>query len=379
MTLDSKKRILIFSTAYFPFIGGAEVAVKEITSRLPEFEFVMLTARLDPKLSASEKIGNVEVHRVGTGNHWDKFRLIWSGWKVAQSLGHFDLVWAIMASYAGLAALRYKKRNADVPFILNLQEGDSKAHIYKHVWWCWPYFKQIFNKANYIHALSAYLANWAGAMGATCPVDIVPNGVNAGVFTANKQTLPELSTSSDGKIVITTSRLVKKNGVSDLIKAVALLPPDTHLIVAGTGELETDLKNLAKNLNITARVNFLGTIANSELPKYLWASDVFCRPSLSEGLGIAFLEAMAAGVPVVATPVGGIPDFLKDGETGLFCKVGDPKDIADKIKRILDDPALAQKLRDNGAKLVREKYNWDMIAEQMGNIFHNLCNSQKLA
>ena len=69
-----KPRILIFSTAYFPLVGGAEVAVKEITDRLSELEFVMLTAKLKPELPNIEKIGNVEVHRIGKGNHLDKFR-----------------------------------------------------------------------------------------------------------------------------------------------------------------------------------------------------------------------------------------------------------------------------------------------------------------
>lgn len=370
-----KKRILIFSTAYFPLIGGAEVAVKEITDRLPEYEFVMLTAKVKPGLADVDKIGNVEVHRIGKGNHWDKFRLILSGWKEAQKLGKFDAVWSIMASYAGFAALRYKKRNPGVPFLLNLQEGDSKAHIYKHVWWCWPYFRQIFQKSNYIHALSAYLADWAKEMRATCPVEIVPNGVNTGTFIVRKQALQKLSLPPGAKAVITTSRLVEKNGVGDLIQAVALLPSHVHLLIAGTGELAVKLKNQAVRLNIASRVHFLGAIANNELPEYLWASDVFCRPSLSEGLGISFLEAMAAGIPLVATPVGGIPDFLKNGETGLFCKVGDAQDIAEKINRVLNDSTLAEKLRANGRKLVEEKYSWDRIAVQMKTIFNNLFES----
>lgn len=121
------KRVLIFSTAYLPLVGGAEFAVKEITDRLGgEFEFVMLTARLDAKLPEIERIGNIEVHRIGEDNHWDKYRLVKVGWQEARKLGRFDLVWAIMASYGGFAALRYKKRNPAVPFLLTLQEGDSR-------------------------------------------------------------------------------------------------------------------------------------------------------------------------------------------------------------------------------------------------------------
>lgn len=379
-----KKRILIFSTAYLPLIGGAEVAVKEITDRILDVEFVMLTARLDHNLPEREQIGNVEVHRVGRGDNWDKFRLIWSGWRKAQKLGKFDTVWSIMASYAGFAALRYKKRNLSVPFLLTLQEGDSRWQIYKHVWWCWRYFKQIFTKADKIQAISNYLAKWAKDLGAICPIEVVPNGVNVrkfhnaptsvisteatGLAAESEVEKSRIRLQSNGRTIISVSRLVKKNGVGDLIQAMKFLSSDVQLVIAGIGELEAELKQCAVSLNLSDRVHFLGNVNHSELSKYLWASDVFCRPSLSEGLGNAFLEAMAAGVPIVGTNIGGIPDFLKDGETGLFCKVNDPKDIAHQIKRILDDPALAEKLRVNGKKLVEEKYNWEVISEKMKNI-----------
>jgi glycosyltransferase involved in cell wall biosynthesis len=93
-------------------------------------------------------------------------------------------------------------------------------------------------------------------------------------------------------------------------------------------------------------------------------SDVFVRPSLSEGLGNAFLEAMAASIPVIGTPVGGIPDFLKDEETGLFCEVGNPEDIAQKIEKLVFDDSLRKRIIENGLELVKEKYDWGFIAAQ---------------
>ena len=118
----------------------------------------------------------------------------------------------------------------------------------------------------------------------------------------------------------------------------------------------------------------MGFVKPEELPKFYAIADVFCRPSLSEGLGNSFLEAMAAGVPVVATPVGGIPDFLRDGKTGWFCRVNDPASIAEKIKYILDEQnkAEAQKVINNAKQMVLDKYDWDGIAGQMENIFKAL-------
>ena len=166
------------------------------------------------------------------------------------------------------------------------------------------------------------------------------------------------------------SRLVKKNGVEDIIKAAQDLR--FKLLIIGKGEQEEYLKDLTKKLNLEDNVLFLGEVSHKDLPQYLWISDVFVRPSLSEGLGNAFLEAMAAGVPAIGTKVGGIPDFLREGETGLFCEVQNPKSITEKIKTLLKDENLRLRLIENGRKLVEEKYSWDFIALEMKNIFDKL-------
>lgn len=372
-----KKRVLIFSTAYFPLVGGAEVAVKEITDRLPDFEFVMITAKLDKKLVDQEKIGNVLVYRLGVGDKWDKFRLILNGWKKAKEIGKFDVVWAIMASYGGFAALRFKKRNPNVKFLLTLQEGDSKWDIYKHVWWCWWYFKQIFKRADYIQAISNYLADWAKKMGAKCSITVVSNGVDINNFKTTEENREsvrenirkELGLGAQDKVIVTASRLVKKNGVGDLIDSLKFLDNDFKLLILGAGVLEENLKKQVKESGLEKRVYFLGQKNHQELPKYLWASDIFCRPSLSEGLGNVFLEAMATGLPVIGTKVGGIPDFLADGETGLFCEVKNPGDIAEKIKRLAGDKDLSEKLIVKGESVVDKKYGWDLISKEMEKIF----------
>lgn len=370
------KRILIFSTAYLPLIGGAEIAVKEITERLADLEFVLITARLNSAFPQIEKIGNIEVHRVGKGNAWDKFRLIINGPKYAKKLGKFDSVWSIMASYAGFAALRYKINNSKIPFLLTLQEGDSNAHIYKHVWWCWWYFVKIFKKANFIQVISSSLSNWARSLGAFCPISVVPNGVNLKNFISknsgnnilNKKRLQErLLLPQDSKIIITVSRLVEKNGVADIIKSLTFLPISAHLVIAGQGPLEKDLRQLVKREELEKRVHFLGEVNHSELAELLWGSDVFCRPSLSEGLGNAFLEAMAAGLPTVGTPVGGIPDFLTEGQTGWFCAPNNPLSIADKIIYIFNknNSATVELVKAKARQLVVSKFNWDIIAAKM--------------
>jgi len=355
------KKVLIFSLAYFPLIGGAEVAIKEITERLPEFEFAMITNKFKSEYLTEELIGNIKVYRVGTGQKWDKYVYPWRAFRLAKKLQNtqgFDTVWAMMANQAGLAALKFKRQFPAVKYLLTLQEGDSERDIWLRTWFMRPLYKAIYRRADYIQAISNFLANRAKRLGAKCPVAVVPNGVSVG----DNSDRPV----QDSRIIVSVSRLVKKNGLEYLIKAIKEV--DGRLLIIGDGKLRRKLENLTNSLLLKNKVEFLGFLPQSQINHYLLKSQVFCRPSLSEGLGNAFLEAMAMGVPVVGTAVGGIPDFLKDGETGLICEVNNPASIAEKIKELLTNQALREKVTKNAFQLVAEKYDWNKIALRMGEI-----------
>src|SRR3989338_9074532 len=152
------KNVLIFSTAYLPLIGGAELAVKEITDRLPEYRFFLITSRMNRQLPKSEKIGNVEVYRVGFGFSFDKYLLPIFGFLKAKSFlkaNNFNLIWAIMASYGGIAAGLTKKFYQKAPFLLTLQEGDYSPD--KKFGLAGLFLKKIVKSADYIQAISNYL------------------------------------------------------------------------------------------------------------------------------------------------------------------------------------------------------------------------------
>src|SRR3989344_4162916 len=269
-----------------------------------------------------------------------------------------------------MAAAHFKHYLPSVPFLLTLQEGDELTSWSYRLRLLAPRFFGVFRLADQVQAISNYLADWAKRMGAKVPVTVVPNGVDPSGFQVLGSSLQVKKDKE--KIIIHTGRLVKKNGVDILIESLRFLDPKIKLQILGTGPLESELKLQATSYKLQARVEFLGHVPPNEVPNYLAQADVFCRPSRSEGLGNSFLEAMAAGVPVVGTPVGGIPDFLIDGETGLFCQVDDPSDLAEKMERLIADEQLQQKLITNGRKLVAEKYDWNIIAGRMNNIFQRL-------
>ncbi len=207
------KKILIFSTAYFPFVGGAELAVKEITDRLgsekfsargvrlpdgqgPALGWDMITARINRKLPKFEKIGNVNVYRFGFGiPKCDKYLLAFWGHCFGRKLhkkNQYCAIWSIMASYGGFAALAFKKKNPKVPFLLTLQEGDDPEYIEQRVGFLKSRFREIFKKADYIQCISNFLADWARKNGAKCPIEVVPNGVDYGKFSNLKSQISKL-------------------------------------------------------------------------------------------------------------------------------------------------------------------------------------------
>jgi len=371
------RRILIFSFAYYPrFVGGAEVAVKEITDRISpsEIEFDMVTIG-DGRGVREEKIGNVTVHRVFKGMSFlPKLFFPFAAYFKSKKLhkkDRYDATWSIMANRAGFAALFFKWMHPEVPFILTLQEGDPLDYPTKRGWMVAPIFKYIFRKADRITALSRFLADWAKQMGAICPVTIVPNAVDYGFFSkpvpvAEVSALKEKLGKKPGDVfLITTSRLVVKNAVGDIIEALQYLPSNVKLLILGQGPEEEDLRVKATDPKFGDRVTFVGFVDHLGMPPYLAVSDIFTRPSLSEGFGASFVEAMAAGIPVITTPVGGIPDFLIDGETGLFCDVGNPRSIAQKVEKLLKDPESRTYIVSTAKKMVETKYQWGTVVEQM--------------
>ena len=376
----NKPRVLIFSLAYLPLVGGAEIAVKEIADRLGgSFDFDLVTLRFNKKQALKEKLGNINVFRVGGGKLFFPFKSVFLARKLNKE-NPYKIVWSIMAAYAGFGALFFKILNPQVRFLLTLQEGDSETHILKRVGIFYPLWKKIFKKADYVQAISNYLADFAKKYGAVCPVEVVPNGVDLKKFQipdSKLQISSKLQVPSS-KIIITTSRLVYKNGVDILIRAVAKLQVTSYklqVFIVGDGPDRKDLEKLSAELGMADVIKFIGHVIPEEVPSYLYKANLFVRASRSEGLGNSFLEAMAAGLPTIGTNVGGIEDFLKDRETGFIVKSEDSEDLAKKIEWVLNNTEESKRIAENGRRLVFEKYSWDGISKRIGRILEkNIVN-----
>lgn len=392
-----KKKILIFSLDYYPGeVGGAEIALKEITDRLSplEFEFHLLTLHYDKSMKSVEQIGNVLVHRIGFGwqnptiddrksfpLHLNKhlfqfYAPLKAAWLHRKY--HYDGIWAMMAHSCGVPVAIFKLFHPKVKYILTLQEGEPPAYIEKMMTPVWPVFKRAFTKADKIQVISSFLGRWAKAMGYVGEPVLVPNAVNVAHFSQSyteaeiNVVKQELNKKSDDIFLVTTSRMVNKNALDDVIKALPLLPESVKFLIYGGGPEKDKLVRLVYELKVTERVRFMGVLEHQVLPKYLKACDIFIRPSRSEGMGNSFVEAMAARLPVIATQEGGIADFLFDEiqnpgvpTTGFAVRANSPEDIAKAVRDIIDNPEKVNVVIETAFKMVKEKYDWDLIAKDM--------------
>lgn len=370
------KKILIFSTAYYPFVGGAEVAIKEITDRISNTRFDLITPKFKRDLPDFEIIGNINVYRFGIGiSLLDKIFLPFWGAILALRLNkvnHYDVFWCMMVSFSsGAAYIANIFSKNKVPIVLTLQEGDSEKYL-KTKWFglidlSW---RLALKRSSIVTVISNYLGERARRLGYEGRIELIPNGVDAEkyseIFSEEELEIlrEKLNKGENVIFLISTSRLTEKNGLDLVVKSMKYLPENFHFYNFGFGKDKKYLENLASQLGVSPRVHLEGHPGHDELPKYLKISDIFIRPSRSEGQGISFLEAMAAKIPVIATPVGGIVDFLKDGETGYFCQTENPKSIAETVERAMGDPQKSQ-IIENAFKLVSSKYDWDLITGKM--------------
>jgi glycosyltransferase involved in cell wall biosynthesis len=166
-------------------------------------------------------------------------------------------------------------------------------------------------------------------------------------------------------VIGTVGSLYPVKGHIHLIKAlpdILRACPRTLLLLVGRGELEDSLKAEVAARKLEGHVRFLGL--RHDVPALLSLFDLFVLPSLSEGLSMALLEAMAAGNPVVATRVGGNPELLLDGDTGFLVDAESHESISDRVVRILQDDALAARMGESGRRRVQEKFSFHATVDR---------------
>ncbi|MDP2669381.1 MAG: glycosyltransferase family 4 protein [bacterium] len=379
--METKPVVIVFSSFYEPMVGGAEIAVKEIIARTArDFEFHIITHRLNFNLPAEENYaaggGTVFIHRLGFGTSPDRmflfpFLAARKGFALTKEFkGRKKLLWGVMVSYASIGAFFIKIFKKNIPFLLTVQEGDGEWNVkaknfgLSALWW-----KLLLKKANHVTAISNYLAQIVKEKGYRGTVEIIPNGVDEKLLLIQR---PEFQ---GEKVIFSSSRLVKKNALEVLLKAAAKIRGEVgfKVIIAGDGPEKKSLMEFSEALDLKDRVEFLGHVPYENLIKLYSGADIFVRPSRSEGLGSSFLEAMAAGLITIGTPVGGITDYLWEGSTGFLAIPDNVDSLVEAIRTALVlAPSRKAQIIGNARALIRTKYLWSDVALKTKNVFIKL-------
>ena len=193
---------------------------------------------------------------------------------------------------------------------------------------------------------------------------VIPLGVDTGVFRPGG--------GEEAGEILYAGNLLRTKGVQHLIEAmpeVIRRVPEARLVVAGDGPDRGGFEALAGRLGV--RVRFAGAVPFDRMAPLYRRCSVFCLPTLAEAFGISLLQAMASGRPVVACGVGGVPEVVEDGGSGLLVPPRDPARLAEALVRLLSDAGLRREMGARGRGLCEERYDWEIVVDRMEEVYRS--------
>ena len=365
-------------------LGGSEIAAYYLATNIAKkgHEVHIFTTSID-RQDCLDKYENINIHRYGKSFRVGEYNISYGLFhKPLKQQLDLDIIHAhLSVKIDGLAALLHAKKKK-IPFIVthhadtNIYSGFiHKTHV---VYFFSSYIvKKCFSHANIIISPSECYIEESRFLGKyRDKIVVIPNGINVDEFDivfSKEQCREKLGMPLDGKIILFLSGLVPPKGPDVLLKAMLKILkniPDAKLVFVGSGGMGEELKRLSKKLGIVKYVKFAGFVGDV-LKKALYykSADVFVLPSIGlESFGIVNLEAMACGVPIVASKIGGVPDVVKDGENGLLVPPRDSEALANGIIHLLENKDVREKMGKNGREKVKE-YSWERIAAETEAIY----------
>ncbi len=365
-------KILMLNTEYPPLGGGQATAnyfIYQALQKYADLQVDIVTASTHKFHTETSKIGTIYYLNIGKKNQnlqtqsiSDLIRYSIKSLFKAFSLrkNNYDLVVAWTGVPAGFLALIYRIL-LGIPYIVLLRGADVPFHEKK--WkkldkWIFSWLSPIIWKnAKGVVANSDKLRETALQSNPKQKIDIIYNGIDIEKFypVVDKLQAKPLK-------IITVGRLSEIKGQRYLIQALQNTEAELYLI--GDGDLREELENLAKNLHVS--VHFLGFVPSDEIPVYLCQSHIFALPSLNEGMSNSLLEAMASGLPVIVTDVGGTKELLQDN--GILVEKESAEAIRQAIQYYLDNPELMQKHGENSRKIT-ENMSWETKTKEFYDYF----------
>jgi len=351
--------------------AGAEMVLVEAAARLNPDRFQVICGLLTPDAEQiiPGRLATLDFHLPGlNGWVWLRFffHLCWVIYRHRVDLIHVNSY--VPGNYARLAAALMQ-----VPIVIDHWHGFTRFNLKRRL-----ICRVLGRFTDLSIAVSRGVRDYLVRQGGLNPtkVRVVANGVDVAAIDAARPgplVRRELGLPEDVPLIGLVGRLDHwGKGHKELFSAMAQIRErhPVHALIVGGGRREAEVRQLAESLGLGGEVHFLGQ--RRDVPDLLNAMDIFVLPSYSEGVSLALLEAMAAGLPVIATAVGGLPEVVEHDKTGVLIPPRDAEALAAALERLLADPAWARELGDHARDHVREHFSLDHLGREINEIYEEL-------
>lgn len=372
------------NSLYFPpEVGGLESHVHTLCRELARrgHEVTVLTSRSRPGLARAERVDGLNVYRA-----WMPSRTP-AGWvahalaSVPLHLQHAAAADILHAQTFAMAPPAWPSRwRYGPPLVLSLHTSHFLVRARRRRWR--PILRRIIASADALLAASREILDTALELHPHPRAEVLLNAVDTNVFRPGPERDSGASLWGGGAGVadsgrrdrlLVPRRLFPKNGVEYLVRALPRLARerDVQAVIVGEGPERPRLETLARELGIADRVRFAGSRPHCEMPPILRAADLVLVPSLMEASSVAALEAMACGVPVAASRVGGLPEIVDD-EVGALFEPADPESLAATVARLLADEQGLRRRGEAARRRVVERFSLDRLVDRHLEIYRTL-------
>lgn len=379
-------RILFFNYEYPPLGGGAGYAnfyILREFAKLENLEVDLITSAVNNQYSMEKISENITVHRVPIGGkqgnlHFQSqkdlivyaLKALWLTRKLTK-LHHYDLSHSFFAVPCG-AISWWLSVTKKIPYIISLRGSDVPGYSdrFKLIYFfLTPLIKVIWRKSASVVANSMGLKELAQKTDKNQKIAVIANGIDVANFR------PEHSLQKDKPFIITLggTRITERKGINYLVEALSKLHlkyPNIFLKLVGEGNEKENLEKLIKDFKLENFVEFVGMVSREKIAFYYQEASLFVLPSLNEGMSNAMLEALASGLPILATNTGGTSELVEDGENGFIIKMKDVDDLAQKIELLISDNDLRQKM-GLASRERAQKMSWENVAKKYYELYKN--------
>jgi len=291
---------------------------------------------------------------------------------------NFDLIHAHTSIPDGFIALKLG-RYFNKPSVCTLHGSDINLYPWRDRI-CLFLTKKVIMGTDQLIAVSNFIKSQAERIARpNANIQVVYNGCDPRKFVFNNQTRisirRRLNISDNSRVLIFVGNLLKAKGIFELVWSFAGLcknHPSFSLIVVGDGDDQVKLKEAVQGCGLEKYVHLIGRVEHNKIPDFLSAGDIFVLPSHREGLPVSVIEAMACGRPVIATNVGGIPEIVRDQQTGLLIEPENVSSLTNAVMSLAFDMQRCIKMGDTGRKIVEEGFAWGKSAENLANIYRSV-------